>query len=406
MTVSLKHIFQSAKDDSLDASLIQPSNWNQEHVLTAAAGVVLGRDTSGAGNVQELPISVTPAGNVSIGGNFAVTGTTGLTGNTTVTGTLGVTGTTTVADLNATGTVGFTNALGVTSGGTGLATLAANNVILGNGTSAVQTVAPGASGNLLTSNGTTWSSSPAPASGVNFPQVIQSANYTLVLNDAGKQIFHPASDANVRTYTIPANASVAFPIGTVVIFTVENGGTAVNVAITSDTLVNGNGLLGTQRVQPNNTLMCIKVTATKWMANYLYQRDARSLNQVAFAHASPPALTVYSWTDGTGFGARYPNAATFPLNSGLGVAFSPNSNAVAVSHIGTPFITAYPWSSSGFGTQYADPATLPASNGFGVAFSPTGDAIAVGHVSSPFITGRPKNVLGSGPRNTTAILLP
>jgi microcystin-dependent protein len=40
-------------------------------------------------------------------------------------------------------------------------------VILGNGTSAVQTVAPGASGNILTSDGTTWqSSAPAAASGV------------------------------------------------------------------------------------------------------------------------------------------------------------------------------------------------------------------------------------------------
>lgn len=46
--------------------------------------------------------------------------------------------------------------LGVDSGGTGSTTLAANNVLLGNGTSALQVVAPGTSGNLLTSNGTTW----------------------------------------------------------------------------------------------------------------------------------------------------------------------------------------------------------------------------------------------------------
>lgn len=54
--------------------------------------------------------------------------------------------------------------LSASNGGTGLSTLAANNVILGNGTSAVQTVAPGTSGNVLTSNGTTWTS--APSSGV------------------------------------------------------------------------------------------------------------------------------------------------------------------------------------------------------------------------------------------------
>ena len=49
-------------------------------------------------------------------------------------------------------------------GGTGAATLTANNVLLGNGTSAVQFVAPGTTGNLLTSNGTTWASSAPPVS--------------------------------------------------------------------------------------------------------------------------------------------------------------------------------------------------------------------------------------------------
>jgi hypothetical protein len=50
------------------------------------------------------------------------------------------------------------SALPVASGGTGATTLTANNVLLGNGTSAVQAVAPGTSGNVLTSNGTTWTS--------------------------------------------------------------------------------------------------------------------------------------------------------------------------------------------------------------------------------------------------------
>ena len=50
------------------------------------------------------------------------------------------------------------SALPVASGGTGAATLTANNVLLGNGTSAVAFVAPSTSGNVLTSNGTTWTS--------------------------------------------------------------------------------------------------------------------------------------------------------------------------------------------------------------------------------------------------------
>jgi len=52
----------------------------------------------------------------------------------------------------------FSTALTVASGGTGAGTFTANNVLLGNGTSAFQVVAPGTSGNVLTSNGSTWSS--------------------------------------------------------------------------------------------------------------------------------------------------------------------------------------------------------------------------------------------------------
>jgi len=59
----------------------------------------------------------------------------------------------------------------VAQGGTGAASLTANNVIIGNGTNAVQFVAPGTSGNLLTSNGTTWTSTaPAAISGLTVSQ--------------------------------------------------------------------------------------------------------------------------------------------------------------------------------------------------------------------------------------------
>lgn len=55
----------------------------------------------------------------------------------------------------------------VPQGGTNLTTLTANNVILGNGTSAPTFVAPGSSGNVLTSNGTTWASA-NPSTGALF----------------------------------------------------------------------------------------------------------------------------------------------------------------------------------------------------------------------------------------------
>jgi hypothetical protein len=53
-------------------------------------------------------------------------------------------------------TTGATVTVG--QGGTGATSFTANNVLLGNGSSAFQVVAPGTSGNILTSNGTTWTS--------------------------------------------------------------------------------------------------------------------------------------------------------------------------------------------------------------------------------------------------------
>ena len=50
----------------------------------------------------------------------------------------------------------------VANGGSGANTLAANAVLLGNGTSALQVVAPSTTGNVLTSNGTTWTSAAPP----------------------------------------------------------------------------------------------------------------------------------------------------------------------------------------------------------------------------------------------------
>jgi hypothetical protein len=349
MTVSLKHTFQSAKADSADATIVQPSNWNQEHQLTLATNKILGRATAGTGAAEEL----------SIGTALSISG-----------GTLAVT---TVPAAN---------------GGTGI-------------------TSPGTSGNVLTSNGTGWTSATPASTPVNYPQNSQSTNYTLVLSDAGKQIFHPASDANVRTFTIPSNASVAFPIGTVVLFTVENFGTQVNVAITSDTLVNGNGLLGTQIVPPNNTLMCIKVTATKWMANYLYQQDVRNRFQVAVATIPSPYINAYVWASGTGFGARYANPATLPTGLAYGVAFAPAGDAIAVCHSASPRVTAYPWSTSGYGTKYTDPSTLPAGDGLAVAFSPASDAIAVSHSNSPYITVYPwSSSAGFGTKYANPATLP
>jgi len=165
MTISLKHTFASAKTDSADVTLVQPSNWNQEHILTLATNKLLGRATAGTGAAEEISLGTA----VSIsGGTLAVTNVpvaNGGTGAATLTGYVKGSGTSPFT-ASATVPVGdLTGTLPVANGGTGAATLAANNVVLGNGTSAVTTVAPGTSGNVLISNGTTWTSAASPVSG-------------------------------------------------------------------------------------------------------------------------------------------------------------------------------------------------------------------------------------------------
>lgn len=64
--MDIKHNFVSAKSDGADTTQVQPSHWNQSHVLTMDAPGLLGRTAAGAGAVAEL--AVVPA---SLGGTGA-----------------------------------------------------------------------------------------------------------------------------------------------------------------------------------------------------------------------------------------------------------------------------------------------------------------------------------------------
>lgn len=67
------------------------------------------------------------------------------------------------------GTITGITDLTVADGGTGVSTLTANSVLIGNGTSAITSIAPGTSGNVLKSNGSAWTSSaPTAISGLGF----------------------------------------------------------------------------------------------------------------------------------------------------------------------------------------------------------------------------------------------
>lgn len=97
------------------------------------------------------------------------------------------------------------------------------------------------------------------------PSNSQSANYTLVLADSGKSIDHPSTDANARTFTIPANASVAFPVGTAVSFS-NMTSQVVSIAITTDTMyLAGAGTTGTRSLAQYGTATARKLTSTTWL---------------------------------------------------------------------------------------------------------------------------------------------
>lgn len=100
----------------------------------------------------------------------------------------------------------------------------------------------------------------------NIPQNSQSAAYTLVLADAQKHILHPSADTTARVFTIPANSSVAFPIGTAVTFVNQNAGGVITISITTDTMrLAGAGTTGSRTLAANGIATALKITSTEWI---------------------------------------------------------------------------------------------------------------------------------------------
>lgn len=92
------------------------------------------------------------------------------------------------------------------------------------------------------------------------PQNAQTGAYALTLNDNGKHI-----SITTGGITIPANASVAFPIGaTIVIY--NNSGSSQTIAITSDTLRQaGTTNTGSRTLAGYGLATVVKVAATVWV---------------------------------------------------------------------------------------------------------------------------------------------
>jgi hypothetical protein len=99
------------------------------------------------------------------------------------------------------------------------------------------------------------------------PQNSQSAVYTTVLSDSGKQIYHPSADVTARTFTIDSNANVAYPIGTALTFINDVSAGIVTIAITADTMVwaGNSGATGSRTLAAGGMATAVKMTSTRWM---------------------------------------------------------------------------------------------------------------------------------------------
>lgn len=194
------------------------------------------------------------------------------------------------------GGAGGSGIISVTGGGTGVATL--TGYVKGSGTSPFTASATvpvsDLSGTLAIANGGTGATTAgaaltalgAAASGANtditaldqdvtitatgtiaadtigyrgLPQNSQTASYTLALADQGKMI-----NTTTGGVVIPANGSVAFPIGTAIsIF--NNSGSNQTISITTDTLrLAGTATTGSRTLAQYGLATCVKVAATTW----------------------------------------------------------------------------------------------------------------------------------------------
>jgi hypothetical protein len=94
------------------------------------------------------------------------------------------------------------------------------------------------------------------------PQNSKTANYQLLISDRGKQIL---MNGTSLTLTIPANATVVFPVGTT-LMVVNSNATSLSIAITTDTMTLANSTTtGTRTLAQNGLATLTKVGTSNWL---------------------------------------------------------------------------------------------------------------------------------------------
>ena len=120
---------------------------------------------------------------------------------------------------------------------------------------------PGAGEGLYVYTGGLWVKASSALAGKSV-----SAAKTFDATDANKAFLHPSADTTARTWTIPANGTVAYPLFTALTFINQDSAGVLSIAITTDTMrLAGAGTTGTRTLAANGIATAIKVTSTEWL---------------------------------------------------------------------------------------------------------------------------------------------
>lgn len=179
----------------------------------------------------------------------------------------------------------LTGQVAVANGGTGASTLTANNVILGNGASAVNFVAPGASGNVLTSNGTTWASSTPAAQKVvqqvrSFVTTYTTGTTTIPFDDTIPQ--NTEGTEFLSLAITPTNSANVLLIEVQLTIGASNNGTTICAALFQDSTANA--LAATAATQTNITNKLTPVV-------FRYAMTAGTTSSTTFKVRAGPSTT-------------------------------------------------------------------------------------------------------------------